>query len=168
MKGYKFIQKDMTSKNGDEKWKLGEWKKFDGELVICSSGFHASPTPLDSLEYIYGDRWVVIEAGGPILKDKDKFCSSEMRLVKEIPVKKVLCWFAIACARRCLKYWDKKHPNDKRPLEAIEAAENYLKKPTKLNLEKLVVAKSAAWSAWSAERKWQNKILVILIKGAKK
>ena len=178
IKGYKFIQKNMASKNGDCRWKLKEWKKFDGELKMCSQGFHASLTPLDSLKYIYGDMWFVAEARGKILKDDDKFAASEMRLAEEIPVKKVLCWFAIACARRSLKYWDKKYPNDKRPLKSIEAAEIYLKNPNTGNLNELKNAESAArsawsaarsaWSAesaaWSAEIKWQNEILLKLIK----
>jgi hypothetical protein len=191
LKGYKFIQANMTSKNGEAKWKLKEWKKFDGNLVMCSSGLHASPTPLTSLEYVYGDRWFIVEARGKILKDDDKFVASEMRLIKEIPVVKVVKWFAISCARSSLKYWNKKYPNDKRPLEAIEAAEDYLRKPTEENLKKLTAAESAAWSArsaawsarsaarsaawsaesaaWSAEsaaKKSQNKILMKLIKEA--
>ena len=186
--GYKFIQSDMKSQNGDCGWKIGEWKKHAGELELCNSGLHACIKPLDSLEYIYGDRWFVVEAKGEIKKGKDKFVASEMRLIKELDVKKIVTWFAIACARRSLKHYEKQYPDDRRPLDAIEAAEKYLKKPTLKNLEVLNEKISAAWSAaesaarsaesaarsaaesaaWSAEKRWQNKMLEKIIREAMK
>jgi hypothetical protein len=148
MTAYKFVEKDL--RNQGFQWEIGKWFKQDGKLELCENGFHASKEPIDVLEYTSnGERLFIVEARGRILEDTDKFCSSEMRLVKEIPIS-VLQWFAIACVRRTLKHWDKKYPNDKRPQEAIEAAENYLNNPTKENLEKLTAAWSAAWSAWSA------------------
>jgi hypothetical protein len=160
--GYKFIQSDMKSQSGDCGWKIGEWKKHEGYLKLCNSGFHACIRPLDSLGYVYGDRWFIVEARGKIRKGKDKFVASEMRLTKELDVKKILPWFAIACARRSLKYYEKQYPDDKRPLDAIEAAEKYLKNPTKENLEVLNEKISAAWSArwaqsaarWAASAAW--------------
>jgi len=155
--GYKFVQKNMKSKEGDCKWKLGKWKKFGGEIRLCERGFHASPTPLDSLEYIYGDRWFIVEARGRIEKEGDKFVASEMRLVKELPVKKILPLFSIACARHVLHFYTEKYPNDKRPAEALDAAENYLNSPTRANLTKLTAAQDAARAAaqdaaWDAAR----------------
>ena len=178
---YKFVGKDLT--NRGHKWKLGKWFTQTGELELCRNGFHASKEPIDVLNYTdNGERLFIVEARGKTLKDDDKFCSSEMRLTKEIP-ETVLRWFAIACARRALKNWDKKYPNDKRPLEAIEAAENYLNDPTEDNLKKRSAAESAARSAArsaaesaaesaarsaaeSAERRWQNSMIKKLIKEA--
>jgi len=59
--------------------------------------------------------------------------------------------FAIKCAKRCLKNFEKEYPEDKRPREAIEATKNWLKKPTKKNGSAARFAAESAWSAaWSA------------------
>jgi len=181
IKGFKFIQENMKSKNGKITWKVGEWQKHEGELEICNSGFHACIKPIDSLEYVYGNKFFLVEAKGKIIKGDDKFVASEMRLIKELPADKIFKRFAIACAKLCIKNYEKKYPNDKRPFEAIKAAEDYLDgkiKLAELN-EKLSAAESAAESAWSAaesaarsaarsaaESAWsaENKILLKIIK----
>ena len=63
--GYKFIREDMKSKEGNCIWKLGEWKHKD-EIKLCEKGLHACRTPLQSLEYVYGDKWFIVEAKGKI------------------------------------------------------------------------------------------------------
>jgi hypothetical protein len=150
--GYKWIKKDMTSAHGNLKWELGKWQKHDGGLSMCKAGFHACKTPLQSLEYIYGDRWFMVEYKGSIIKKDDKFVCTEMRLIKEIDVKKVMLPLACICARRSLKHFEDKYPKDDRPRKAIEAAETYIKNPTEKNRSAAESAESAAWSAaWSAE-----------------
>ena len=163
--GYKFIQKNMKSKNGNHKWKLGKWYKYSKKLKVCEEGFHACLKPLQSLDYVYGDKWFIVEARGKIIQANDKFVSSEMRLVKELNINKIVKPFAIWCAKQCLKNFEKNYPNDKRPAEAIKAAEDYLDK--KITVEELKIkinaaesaesaaksaAESAAWSAWSAAK----------------
>ena len=157
VKGYKFLTETLRSSNGDSgEWKLGEWKKHLGELEMCKSGFHGSPTPLTSLQYVYGPRWFRVEAKGRILHDSDKFTASEMRIVKELPTKRIAVRFAIACARRALGRFEEKSPEDDRPRKAIEAAEAYLQNPSP---ETASAAWSAASAARSAEEKWQSKTL---------
>ena len=121
--GYKFVHADLRSDSGECKWIIGEWREHKGELELCRSGFHASEDAMDAFNYIYGDRFFIIEARGNIVKGDDKFVASEMRLAREINLKKLSVWFSIRCARRCLKYWEKVYPDDDRPLKAIEAAE---------------------------------------------
>jgi hypothetical protein len=160
--GYKFIKEDMYSKYGNCKWSIGKWKKHRGKLKLCDKGLHASEKPLDAFEYVYGDRFFVVEARGRIIKDDDKFVASEMRLVQEINLKKLSVWFAIRCAKRSLKHWEKYDKKDKSPLEAIEIAEKclrYLKKNEPIPEELIDAAWSAAEStrsarsaAWSAAR----------------
>jgi hypothetical protein len=65
-------------------------------------------------------------------------------------VKKIAVEFAVACARRCLENYEKSYPNDKRPSEAIQAAEDYM--DGKITLTELNKKLSAAWSADSAAR----------------
>ena len=49
--------------------------------------------------------------------------------------------FAILCAETVLKYYENKHPKDKRPRDAIEAAKKYLKR------ERIDAAAYAAYAA---------------------
>lgn len=173
--GYKFIGTDMKSQNGGTKWRKNIWKKHKGTIEICEQGFHACRTPLQSLDYTYGGKWYIVEAQGNIKEEKeDKFVASEMRLIQELPIKKILVEFAIRCAERNIKNFEKEFPNDKRPREAINAAKKYIKNPCKKTKSATQSAQSAAesvaqstqsaaesvaesavwsavWSAWSAE-----------------
>ena len=150
IKCYRFVTKGLKSKNGSIKWKIGVWNKHEGELSLCEKGFHACKSPLDSLNNIYGTRWFLTEARGRIKEDSDKFVASEMRLVKEIPLKRVSVLFSVACARKCYPYWKKEYPNDSRVLDAILAVEDWLRNPCKKTLRVCKKAGSAARSAWSA------------------
>jgi len=146
VRGYRFVTDNLQSENGNVQWKVGEWKKNDGEPELCKNGLHASREPIDSLHYVFGSRWFHVEARGKIVEDNDKFAASKMRLVEEIPIK-VLQRFAIACAKHVYKFWKAKYPNDSRVWDCIVAAELYLQSPTKENLRKLEVAYTAAWAA---------------------
>ena len=176
MKGYRFVTDALKSERGDTQWMIGKWQKRKGELSLCCNGFHASQKPIDSLSYIFGTRWFECEARGQILKDTDKFCASEMRIVKEIP-NKVIQQFAIDCAWRVLHIFEEGYPDDKRPRQALEAVRAYLKFPTQENLDKLTAACDAARAAAcdaaraaasdaarAAEQKWQNRHLQNLIR----
>ena len=149
IKGYRFVKDDMTSQSGHTEWEIGKWNKHEGEIELCASGFHACKTPYQSIHNIYGNRWFLCEARGKIIHDKDKFVASEMRLVKEIS-ETVSQWFALACARRALKYYTKKYPDDNRVAVCLDANENYLNNPTPENLKKLQDAAYAANAAYAA------------------
>ena len=179
MIGYKWLTSENKSINGDKiSWKKSIWVKREPKrLQLCKYGLHASKTPLQSLGYVYGDKWWVVEAKGKIINSDDKFVASEMKIIKRLPVKKILVKFAVLCAKRCLTNYEKEYPNDDRPRKAIEAAENYVKNPTKENESAAWSARSArsarsagsatwsaARSARSAEYEWQNKTLINLIK----
>ena len=148
IKGYKFIQENMKSKNGNHKWELGKWYKEEN-IKLCNKGFHACSKPHEALKFIYGDRFFLVEARGKIIKTKKgedtKFVASEMRLVKELPLKKLSVKFACYSARQCLHNYKKVYPKDKRPEEAIKAAEDYM--DNKIDLDELNIKISAAWSA---------------------
>ena len=148
---YRFVNEDMTSKQDEKtKWKIGEWNKINGKIECCKNGFHASLTPLQSLNNVYGNKWFIAEFRGKTDKQTDKFCASEMKLTKEIPIE-VLKRFAIWCAKDCLINFEKEYPNDKRPVEAIQAAEDYL--DGKIDIKELNNKVSAAWAAaWAAAR----------------
>ena len=137
----------MNSENGNHTWKLGEWYHED-EIELCSKGFHACKKPHEVLKFIYGNRLFIVEARGKTIysrKGDKKFVSTDMRLVKELPLKEISVKFACACARDCLKNYEKEYPNDKRISKAIQAAEDYIS--GKISLDELNAARSAARSA---------------------
>jgi hypothetical protein len=154
MKGYKFVTKDLKSKEGNCQWEIGKWK-HENEIKLCQKGLHACRTALQSLQYVYGDKWFIVEAKGKMKEEKgDKFVATDMRLVKEIPIDNIVKRFSLFCAKDCLKNYEKKYPNDKRVSDCIKATEDYL--DGKITLRKLDAARSAARSAtrsaaWSAE-----------------
>jgi hypothetical protein len=146
IKCYRFVTNDLKSQNGNTEWIIGEWQKHKGKLEICKQGLHACREPLDNLDYVFGERWFIAEAKGKILEDENKFCASEMRLIREIPLR-VIQQFAIDCAERVLPLFEKECSDDKRPRLAIEAAKQCLLNSTKKTWS---AAESAAKSASSA------------------
>jgi hypothetical protein len=148
--GYKFVTSGLKSKEGNQTWVIGKWYKHKGELSLCESGFHACLNPVDSLGYVYGNRWFIVEARGKLIKGDDKFVAEEMRLIKEIDTKRVSVKFAVACARKCLNNYERVYPSDDRVRKAIEAAEDWLKNPCQATIDAAWSARSAAWSAESA------------------
>ena len=149
MKGYRFVKENLKSEHGNIQWVPGEWQKCEGKSSLCETGLHASQKPLDSLNYIFGTRWFECEARGKILKDSDKFCASEMRLLREIP-KEILIQFAIDCAKKALPVFEREYPNDKRPRKVIKAAELYLKNPNALTCDAARTAYDASEAACTA------------------
>ena len=147
IKCYRFVRDDLTSENGELSWKIGEWNKVNGKIVCCSNGLHAALTPRDSIRNVYGQRWFISEARGEIDKQDNKFATSEMRIVKEIP-KIVLQRFAIWCANDSLKYYERKYPKDTRASDCIQAAEDYL--DGKIKIDELIKKQQAAYDAASA------------------
>ena len=180
MKGYRFVTENLESEHGNIQWVVGEWQECKGKLSLCKNGLHASEKPIDSLAYIFGTRWFECETRGEILKDTDKFCASEMRLVREIS-KEVIIQFATDCAKKVLPFFEKQYPDDKRPRKAIDKAQAYLKNSSAAARDasaatyaaRAAYAASAATYAASAAardatydtmKQWQNKHLLNLIR----
>src|SRR3990167_9369740 len=157
MKQFKFLRlqgKNIVSENGNEKWTIGEWKTWEGELKLCETGYHCSPTMYYASSYIQGEVLAEVETKGKKLDDEDKTCNESMKIVKAWKwTRKDSLSLVIYAAEKVLSNFEKEFPNDKRPREAIEAAKKVLFKDTKKNRD---AVRSAAWSAersvaWSAE-----------------
>jgi hypothetical protein len=153
MKRYKFlrlVKGKIKSENGDPPcyWKIGEWKRCDEDLFMCSSGFHCSKKILDALNWVAGEVLAMVEVKGKSIIDYDKECWSGMRIIKAFKwTKKDSVALAIFSAELVLKNYEKMYPDDDRPRKAIEAAKKVLKNDTAKNRS---AAESAAESAWSA------------------
>ena len=151
MKKYKFIRSGYKSDNGNHKWKVGEWYECDGDVDMCHNGFHCSKGIYQAFSYVQGEILAEVEVKGKHESQIDKEVWQKMRVVKTYRWnKKDSVLFSIYCARLCLKNFEKEFPDDKRPREAIEAAEKYVKNPTAENEVVAWSARSAAWPAWSA------------------
>ncbi len=164
MKRYKFLKLErgeIKSDSGNETWKIGEWKKLEGEPYLCQYGFHCSKTPYQAFSYVQGEVLAIVEVRGKKDIQEDKEAWSEMRIVKAYKwTKKDSVAFSIYAAELVLDNYEKEYPDDKRPREAIEAAKKVLFKDTAKNRSAARFAawsaRSAAWSAagsaaWSAE-----------------
>jgi hypothetical protein len=147
---YKFLRKNMKSENGYQTWKLNKWVKVNGKLKMCKNGLHSSVEPYDAFSYVQGEILAVVECRGEHLKDENKYCWREQRVIKTYRwTKKDSVRLAVYSAKQCLKNYTKVYPNDNRVSNAIKAAERWLKAGSK---KELSAAESAAWSAESAAR----------------
>ena len=146
---YKFLRTDLKSDSGNISWKIGEWRHED-DLNICHHGFHGSKKILDALSYVKGEVLAVVEVKGKSIKQSDKECWSDMRVIHAYEwTKEESVRLAIFAAEQVIGIFEKKYPNDKRPREAIEAAKKYLENPSEAAAR---AAWAAAWAAAAAAR----------------
>ena len=156
---WKSMKSGLRSGMGRKRWEIGKWYKQTGELSMCSNGYHASERIIDSMQYVKLENLIKVEVKGEYLEQSDKQCWKEMRIIKAWKwEKKDSVALAIYAASLVLENFEKKHFEDKRPGEAIQAAKRWLKNPTKKNQSAAwsaesaaSAAESAAWSAESAE-----------------
>ena len=153
IKRYKFLRTRLKSNSGNVKWKLGEWKKHEGTLEMCSSGFHCSKTIYQAFSYVQEKVLAEVEVRGKSEIQNDKEVWSEMRIVKVWKwQKKDSLALSIFAAELVLSNYEKLYKN-KAPRLAIEAAKKVLFKDTKVNRAAAEsAAKSAEFAAWSAAK----------------
>src|SRR5262249_37102178 len=145
---WKFINKNMTSLNGDTKWTLGKWQKQSGVLKACENGFHASDQIYQAFSYVSTDLFALVECSGKSVFEDDKSAWEKMRVIKTFNwEKKKSVALAIYSAKQVIHIFEEENPNDKRPRKAIEAAEKWLKNPTNKNVSAAGAAGDAAWDA---------------------
>jgi hypothetical protein len=91
IKGYKATDKD--GKCRDQQFKVGETYAIDGDLRMCSNGFHFCEKMLDVYEYYPKNtetRVFEIEASGKIEKESTKSVTSKIKIVRELEVGEIL------------------------------------------------------------------------------
>ena len=86
---------------------VGETLRYDGKLVICERGLHASERILDALQYAPGPMIHRVRCGGEIIRQDDKFCCAERTILWSHTISdKLMRDFARAQARSVLHLWD--------------------------------------------------------------
>lgn len=78
----------------------------DGELLMCSSGLHASSKPFDALKYAPGSVVCRVSCGGKILQQKDKLVCTERTILWAYNAKDILWKLARLCALDVIHLWD--------------------------------------------------------------
>jgi hypothetical protein len=157
MRAYHFLRDDMTAGSGDEPaWKTGEEHTYEGDIVICHSGYHSSPSWYDALQYALGSMACVVEIGDPVDQHPDKYVSRTRRLAACKNVERELRLFACECAERALRR-EREHGRepDVCSWQAIEVARRYA--AGEATSGELASAWVAAWAsardvAWAAAR----------------
>ena len=125
---WKSMKSEMKSSHGKVAWKIGKWQTCEGNIDICSNGFHASRNVIDAMGFVNCEVLAEVEVNGTSIIQSDKECWSEMRIVKSREwTKDDSVRLAIYAAELVIDIYEKEYPKDKRPREAIEAAKKYLK-----------------------------------------
>ena len=86
MKSYKGFDKNLKCR--DFQYEIGKEYEMDGEIKVCSRGFHACESPLDVFDYypMIGSRFCEVEQDGNISKEDigTKICSSKIKIKAEL------------------------------------------------------------------------------------
>src|SRR3990167_8524725 len=77
---YKSLPKNMSPHG--HLFEVGKWYKTKEKLNICHVGFHASKNIIDAMNFVNAEVLAKVEVRGKSIKQDDKQCWSEMRVVK--------------------------------------------------------------------------------------
>ena len=143
MKSYHFLKDDMTAGSGTEKaWTIGETRTYQGEIALCKTGYHSSPSWYDALSYAPGNMACIVSVSKPVEKDDTKMVSATRTLIDARDAEFPLREFACDCTERALK---KAKVKDERSWNAIKVSRAYNRgEATKDQLS------AAYWAAHSA------------------
>ena len=164
MRAWHFLRDDMTGGYGDEPaWTDGEKRTVEGELVMCSHGYHASERLIDAVTYARGSTICRVEVSKDMLIDTDKVCSRSRRLLWHLPAEVgqgILHEFACWCAEQALKAeLNAGREPDPRSWQAIETKRKWVR--GEATDQELAAARDAARDA-------QNRKLSRMVQVARK
>lgn len=125
---WKSLLKGTKSRHNNFKWKVDKWYKSKKTINICNVGFHASEYIIDAMWYVPCEVIAKVEVKGGSIKQHDKQCWSEMRIVKKWKWdKEDTIALSIYSASLVLNIFEKKRPKDDRPGNTIKIARKYLR-----------------------------------------
>lgn len=109
--------------------------KYDGEIKLCASGFHASREAWQALDYAPATTLCRVHCAGKIITGDDKLVCTERTIIARIDAEQLLRKFARKCAGDVIHLWD-----------APDVVVEYLKTG---NEELRDAARDAAWDTLS-------------------
>ena len=101
--GWHFLPEDGKTRYTREKVRVGGIIREKRPLEMCTVGCHASPTPLQALQYAPGPIACLVELCGDRIDDTDKSCAAERKCLAKIDATKILRLFACWCAEQALR-----------------------------------------------------------------
>ena len=103
--------------------------------MLCQSGWHLATHQGIGKHAQAGAVLWIAEGRGACDSAPDKVAFSSARLVSQVGTltRVIAVQWAAECARRVLKHYEDRYPEDKRPREAIQAALKWAKDPTEAN-----------------------------------
>ena len=129
MDAYWFSRLDGTTEHGGP-YTVGQTVTMPRgtRLEMCRVGLHSSPTPWDALQYAQGPLlWLVAVPKRGTLRESDKFCSMRRKHIKAVDVTNVLHDLACRFAEDVLPLYEREHPGDLRPRQAIDTKRRWLR-----------------------------------------
>jgi hypothetical protein len=149
MLGYHFTSYKLS--NGDPIPPIGKWLVYDGPIVPCESGLHASEHPYDALQYAPGKLLHRAELEGDLLaygKPIDRLVGRRRKILATIDAESLLRKFACQCALDVTHLWTPPPP----PVVTYYLASLIQSVRATVRAE-LEAYKAAAWSA-AREANW--------------
>ena len=151
---YKWLKPDRTTTYQGVKWpkRVGVWTP-DVTPVMCVSGWHLATHQGIAEHARTGAVLWIAEGRGEFVAAGDKVAFSSARLVSQVGTltQIIAVQWAAECAKRVLRHYEDRYPEDKRPREAIQAALKWAKDPTEANrAAATAAATNAAYAADAA------------------
>ena len=149
---YKWLKPDRTTTYQGVKWpkRVGVWTP-DATPVMCTSGWHLATHQGIAEHARTGAVLWIAEGRGASVAAGDKVAFSSARLVSQVGTltQVIAVQWAAECAKRVLRHYEDRYPEDKRPREAIQAALKWAKDPTKANRAAVIAAGANASAAYA-------------------
>ena len=150
---YKWLKPDRTTTYQGVKWpkRVGVWTP-DVTPVMCVSGWHLATHEGIAEHARTGSVLWIAEGRGEFVAAGDKVAFSSARLVSQVGTltQIIAVQWAAECAKRVLRHYEDRYPEDKRPREAIQAALKWAKDPTEANRNAAATAATNAANASAA------------------
>ena len=151
---YKFLCADGSAPTGSGRYTPNRWRSVRGVLAPCENGLHA--TTADNLVPFMGEALWRVEIDSEYVWHEDASMGRKLVARRMRTVERVAAWdertarlFAVECAERVLPIFEREHPNDSRPCEALAVARRFA--DGQATREELAAARDAARdAAWAA------------------
>ena len=120
VKAWHFLRENGRMRWGPEgKVQAGRVYRVKPPLVMCEHGLHGSVKALDALGYAPGPIVCRVELRGEILRDNDKLCATERKVLWVADATRTLHEFVCWCAERALQ---RERKAGREPAKALWAA----------------------------------------------